>query len=560
MANWSFRRFLSASVLILAILPILTFFGLTTVLVRQHIAEDVESSLGAITASAAAEAAAVIGEPRRIMLGLELFLSKGPDPRSLDAYLDAAAASSSAIGGLAILDSQGRIVTASAANRDSVGEDLSGQPAFSAAMEGDGVALSSPFVNSADMAVTVIAFKRHGGGALAAFLKLDEFSRFLVPLRLSETDRLALVDSKGFVIAHTEPAFVSEQRFLKPPGPGIARIEEDRRAWLATSRAVPGHDWQVIYYRDAEESYSLAGRLGLYLGVIGAASLALSLALAFLLRASFSKPFHEIIARMRMVSEGRYDERLGGDYAEEFSRIAEAFNRMADQVSEREARSARELEEKTVLLREIHHRVKNNLQIMASLLNLETQNIRDPEDLAIMQAGQGRIYSMSLVHELLYQTEDLSSIEMSRYAEQLAGYLLSTNERAELVMKADLEPVILPLDQALSCGLVLNEMLTNAVKYGIKDAPAPFLGIGLKIEGNGAVSLEVRDRGPGFGPCVDPGAAKSLGLSLMTSLARQLGGSMEFRPTAPGEAWPGVTARLRFPREAARERGPAKDA
>lgn len=548
MASWSFRKFLLASVLVLAILPILTFFGLTIALVRQQIAADIESSLGAINASAAAEAASVIDEPRRIMLGLERFLSHRPDPRALDSYMDAAIASSSAIAGLAVLDGRGRIVAASAASRDRIGEDLSGQPAFSLAMRGAEAVLSSPFVNPADMAVTIVAFKRLDRGALAAFLKLDEFSRSLAPLRLSKADRLALVDGTSFVIAHTDPSFVREQRFLRPPpGPGVTRIEADGRSWLATSCSVPGHDWRVIYYRDAEEAYAIAGRLSLSLALTGAVSLALALALALLLRASFSKPFYEIIARMRMMTNGQYNEMIRGNYAEEFSRIAEAFNRMAEQVSEREARITRELEEKTVLLREVHHRVKNNLQIMSSLLNLEAQNLRDAADLAIIQSGQDRIYSMSLVHELLYQTKDLSSIEMNCYAEQLLSYLLSTLDRRDLVVETDLDSVIIPLDQALSCGLILNEMLTNALKYGIKDTPTPFLGIKLKVEGKNNVSLEVSDRGPGIRASVNPGISTSLGFSLITSLAKQLGGFVEFFPTAPGDAWPGLTARLSFP-------------
>jgi two-component sensor histidine kinase len=551
MAKWSFRKFLLASVLVLAILPVITFFGLTTALIHRHIIADIEGPLGAIAASAATEAALVIDEPRRVLGGLETFLSKEPLSKALDSYLDAAVSSSAAIGDLAVLDSRGRIVAASAANRSHLGEDLSGQPAFAKAMadaDADGSpVLTSPFVNPADGTVTVLAFKRFPEGALAAYLKLDEFSRFLVLLRFSDADRLALIDGIGFVIAHTDPSFVSEQRFIKPPGPGITRIDENSRTWLATSRTVPGHDWRVIYYRDADESYAISGRLGLYLGLVGVASLALALVLAMLMRASFSKPFYEIISRMRMMTAGRYDERIRGNYAEEFSRIADAFNGMADQVSVRESRITRELEEKTVLLREVHHRVKNNLQIMSSLLNLETQNVRDPADLAIMQAGQDRIYSMSLVHELLYQTEDLRSIEMSSYAEQLTSYLLSTRDREGLEVATELESVVIPLEKALSCGLILNEMLTNALKYGVKGTPTPFLGIRLKVEEGKTLMLEVRDRGPGFKPSEDPRMSKSLGFSLIINLAKQLEGSVEFLPTAPGEAWPGLTARIRFP-------------
>ena len=552
MANWSFRKFYLASALVLALLPILSFFVLAGALVLQHIKVDTSASLGAIAGSAALDVERFVDEPRRAFVGLELFLSShwgkaGPSATALNACLDSAVASSVDISDLAMLDGKGLIVAASAASRGRLGEDLSGQMAFAQAMAGAKVALSSPFVSPTDGTVMIAAVKRTDKGAIAAYLKLDELSALLLPLRLSSADRLALVDGSGFVVANTDPIFVREQRFLRPPGKGIVEVREGSRVWLATSREVPTLGWSVIYYRDEGEALALARRLGLYFGLVGAVSMALALILALYMRSSFSKPFNEIIARMRTMTGGRYGERIVGNYAEEFSRIADAFNAMSDQVRDHEERISHELEEKTVLLREVHHRVKNNLQIMSSLLELEAQSIRDSADLAIMKAGQNRVYSMSLVHELLYQTDDLSSIDMDLYARQLIDYLLSAHAQERLKVETELEPTRLPLERALPCGLILNEMLTNVLKYGIRDTPTPFMGVKLCLDENGRYLLEVKDSGPGLPLGAAPEKSSSLGFSLIENLAAQLGGSVEFLAYAPGEDWPGLIARLRFP-------------
>jgi two-component sensor histidine kinase len=547
MAKWSFRRFFLASTLLLALLPTLAFFGLAGALILKHIDADIRVSLGAIAGSAALEAGRLVDEPRRALRGLERFLSKRPSAAEVDAYLDAAIASSENISVLAVLDERGKLVAASAASRERRGEDLSGQPAFAQAIKGVETVLSPPFISPTDGSVTIAAFKRTEKGAIAAYLKLDELSGFLRRLRISDGDRLALVDGSGFVVAHSSPIFVREQRFLKPVSEGVVRVEEGSKAWFATSREVPELGWRVIYYRDAQEALDIAKQLGLYFGLVGLASLALAIALALRMRASFSKPFIEIVTRMRKMTAGRYDEKIIGDYAEEFSRIADAFNAMSVQVREHEERIIRQLDEKTVLLHEVHHRVKNNLQIMSSLLNLEAQNIRDPADQAIMRSSQDRVYSMSLVHELLYQTEELSSIDMGLYVGQLTNYLLSAHGQERLEVATEIEPLPFPLERAMPCGLVLTEMVTNALKYGVHGAPHPFLGIRLGIEGGGICLLEVRDCGAGLPAGAEPEKSSSLGFSLIGSLAAQLGGSAEFSPTAPGESWPGLTVRIRFP-------------
>ena len=164
------------------------------------------------------------------------------------------------------------------------------------------------------------------------------------------------------------------------------------------------------------------------------------------------------------------------------------------------------LEEKVVLLKEIHHRVKNNLQIVASLLNLQIRYIKDPEDRELFKTSQNRVYSMSLTHELLYQAADLSSINMGEYGQRLISYLREAHQ-AELRILTEFGHFLLPLDKALPCGLILNELVTNAIKYAspAEGEDTVKVTMSLRSEARGRfVQVEVIDHGPGLPPGLDP--------------------------------------------------------
>ncbi len=207
------------------------------------------------------------------------------------------------------------------------------------------------------------------------------------------------------------------------------------------------------------------------------------------------------------------------------------------------------LEEKVVLLKEIHHRVKNNLQIVASLLNLQIRHIKNPEDRELFRTSQNRVYSMSLTHELLYQADDLSSVNMAEYGQRLLAYLRDAQQQADTRIETDFGHFILSLDKALPCGLILNELITNAIKYASPTSGGPIrVSMQLVVEGSKAeVKVEVTDHGPGLPPDSDPLNSATLGFSLISSLAHQLEGHVEWTVAYPGAERPGTRASLSFP-------------
>jgi PAS domain S-box-containing protein len=192
-----------------------------------------------------------------------------------------------------------------------------------------------------------------------------------------------------------------------------------------------------------------------------------------------------------------------------------------------EAQLEASLQEKEVLLKEIHHRVKNNLQIVASLLSLQRDVIKDPQVLTLFEESERRIGSMALVHETLYQTGDLTAFHLTSYVRTLTAQLLHAYgvDANRIAVRLELADVELPLDMAVPCGLILNELVANCLKHAFPDEQAGELTVTLTQEED-HVCLTVKDDGCGFPEQLDFRHTESLGLQLVCALAEQLEGTI----------------------------------
>lgn len=187
------------------------------------------------------------------------------------------------------------------------------------------------------------------------------------------------------------------------------------------------------------------------------------------------------------------------------------------------------LEEKETLLKEVHHRVKNNLQTVSSLLSLQSRAVADPKIEAIIKSSQHRVVSMSMVHEMLYKRDDYTSkIELKPYVEELCEYLIRSVKGNEhkIVTNFDIGDYRLSIDTVIPLGLIINETITNALKYGIPDDSKGEIKIHLSKKGANNYEMYLGDNGIGFPEDIDPKTTKSLGLKLIHNLARQLRGSI----------------------------------
>jgi two-component sensor histidine kinase len=187
------------------------------------------------------------------------------------------------------------------------------------------------------------------------------------------------------------------------------------------------------------------------------------------------------------------------------------------------------LREKEVLLKEIHHRVKNNLQIISSLLYLQATRTEHPGAISALRESRNRIKSMALIHERLYQSPNLASVDMGEYTRNLVSDLQrshSIGERA-VRLRLDIEDIPLGITEAIPCGLIINELVSNALKHAFPKGRAGEITIGLQRGGANQVTLTVSDNGIGLPEQVDFRKSPSLGLTLINSLVEQLGGTIE---------------------------------
>jgi two-component sensor histidine kinase len=268
------------------------------------------------------------------------------------------------------------------------------------------------------------------------------------------------------------------------------------------------------------------------------------------------------------------------DYAAVAIENADLYARAQQEIAERvraEAQIQASLKEKEVLLKEIHHRVKNNLQIISSLLNLQTDYVDDAQTSKALQDSQHRIRSMALIHEKLYRSRDLAHVDLAEYVQNLAAYLFrvydANAEGVTLTIKG--KGVFLDIDAAVPCGLIVNELISNSLKHAFspggdrstlawppgqagKDRPAGQTGQ-IRIElrqDDRQLTVMVSDNGVGLPPDFDFRHTSSLGLQLVNMLVTQLDGTIELdgshfgppssHPDLPGRAG-GTTFIITFP-------------
>jgi len=195
------------------------------------------------------------------------------------------------------------------------------------------------------------------------------------------------------------------------------------------------------------------------------------------------------------------------------------------------------LAEKEVLLKEIHHRVKNNMQVVSSLVSLQAERLQDTALRTVFEDVAHRVRSMALVHEKLYQSGDLAKVEFAEYAECLLNYLWRAHGSAAACvrLRLDLQPLPLPVNAAVPCGLILNELASNALKHAFRkqaggnteQGAGNEVRVSLRTDSEGRVRLGIRDNGVGLPPGLDWRRADSLGLRLVEMLAKQLGATVE---------------------------------
>ncbi len=197
---------------------------------------------------------------------------------------------------------------------------------------------------------------------------------------------------------------------------------------------------------------------------------------------------------------------------------------LESRVAERTADLSKALKEREVLIQEIHHRVKNNLQVISSLINMQVRKLDPGVNRDAFEECQTRVQAIALIHEKLYRAKDYASVPFSEYARSLAATVFHATgvSPSTVALELEIEDLSLAVDRAIPCGLVLNELITNALKHGFKNGRQGRLKVTLGSVGEGRLRLGVKDDGAGLPEGLDLRRSESLGLQLVVTLAEQL--------------------------------------
>lgn len=399
-------------------------------------------------------------------------------------------------------------------------------------------------------------------GAIAAIIKMDSYTGLFENFRLPDESILGMLDADGVRLFFYPPKETNPvgQRikasvwdgiraggdaglFVETGSDGISRFYAFKKLRLAAGREPYMY---VVYAASVDAAYgrsrAIMRRNAALLIAVAIFAMASS---GYLSKKLFGGRLERIVAAAERLEAGDLGARVGAsDGSPDLGRIAGAFDSMAENV-ERRARERAEaaaaisasLAEKEILLKEIHHRVKNNLQLILSLFVLQSEESDDPS--AFRDTMENRIRAMSMVHEMLYESEDFSVIDLGAYADSLVRLISGViGEGAAVTVEAD--SIECDLDKAISFGLLLNELVTNAFKHACRGRPDGAIRVTLREERGFAV-LSVRDDGPGLPQGFAIGERSGLGLRLAQLLASQLFGELSWNE-GPGAEF---TARFR---------------
>ncbi len=346
---------------------------------------------------------------------------------------------------------------------------------------------------------------------------------------------LAATFHKGFdPSAIGMPGLGATKLFTAPDAQG------KNRDWLCIVAAVRGSNFRIVRAVQVESTF------GLFMSqwhLAGMASLAVVILCGVVFTFTLNLKSQLLQARLeeslRRETEIQDKERALCEVNRELTseiaigevlstELKNSHMQLEQRVDERTAELQNSLQEKNVLLREVHHRVKNNLQVISSLLNLQSLQTKDDEAIAVLKKTKDRVYSMAMLHEALCISDNLARIKLSDYIERLSSHLINSmgSSASNIEIKSRVSEIHLQIEQAMPCGLIINELITNAIKHAFPEGRSGRIMIAVGVQADGRIGMTISDDGVGLPPNLNIQTVSSLGLKLVSMLTKQLGGEL----------------------------------
>ncbi|MBN2736226.1 MAG: hypothetical protein JXR70_04540 [Spirochaetales bacterium] len=451
-----------------------------------------------------------------------------------------------------LLDHQGLVQHIYPANPDLLGSDMSLQKYFYKPYEEDDVHFSEVIFSPLTGHSTLIISQRNERGVLVGFLDLKRLNDMVLELQEDFDLTVMVLDATGKVIAHKNRSLVEQQwninadpemgKLLKKETGTMEVISYDKALTIATRLSYAPMKWDIIILQSFLKIYQT---VFVFIAVILCSLVFIFLLIFRIVRTTGNYilfPVVKLIEKIKRIEQGYYDFESFGTYYAEINFLNASFMSMSHQIQKREQSLQNLVKEKDLLMREINHRVKNNLIMLHGLISLQQDSVDSQEGIKCLEDAKNRIKSISMVHQMLYQTKNYGEINLKHFLLALLNELRSSfNVENSIVFEYDLQDVFIDLSQAVPCGLILNELITNSLKHGFPGGREGKIRAHLS-EKNMEIYMSIEDNGIGMNWDVEIGQSESFGLKLVSLLRQQLNGSI----TVIGENGTKIT--INFPK------------
>ena len=542
-----FFIFLFVAILPLGLVQTFSYLG-----IRHALDDDIRKKNEAIAAGSSLMISRTLSSVRELLMSTGVVLQQkafsGLSSGGEGAFLTKMLLDTGYFLAVEVLDEYGRVKMTVPHNPDTIGSDMSGQPYYWKIREFPAPYWSEVFMSPVTEKPTLTLSVPFREFILVGFLNLDWLNRTVEDFRFGREGYVSIVDDLGTFVASRDREAVSQRinirntelfrRAVRERGGSVLFTTEGREV-LGSVSYIPDARWAVIVTEPKDEVYSVSSVLyGFFLASF-VISAGIAVVTSILTSRAILKPLAVLREKTLELQDARYAPEASIHTYDEMEKVLNAFQAMSLVVKAREERLqeaneevSESLKEKETLLREVHHRVKNNMQVISSLLNLQKAYLHDPRDAEIFSDSQNRVRSMALVHEKLYQSENLSEIDFFSYLTELAFWIKGTAGRDDVELRVEGDEVRIPLDKAVPCALLVNELISNAFKHAFPSGRAGRVAVLLRSEADKMVRVEISDDGIGLPRDFSMEALNSLGFPLVKALAEQISATLERLPGA----------------------------
>ncbi len=547
--NPTLKNRLTTKFIITAVVPLVALGGVAIAIISSSLGEQITTRNIQIVRSMSGEIRQFLQGPFNTMNHISDMINTSEmiGSRNYQEFLDSHLKSYSNFSSFLITDNNGIVRNTAPVNPDLMGLDLSTQEFFKSAiqkMEPVWSVGSISHQNEEPSGILIFPGVRH---TVVGYIDLVILRKIIEQVRLGNRAKAMIINSLGVIIAHENWENVSRQvnisHLIKenlPAGTSVNhfRFTDGGEEFFACSTRVPQTGWIVLVTHPVSEIFAPIYKITAMLVIIVILSILFAGLFALYSHRKITAPLAHLAENSIKVAQGDYSEPIGryrySSYRE-IEILSQNFDSMVHAVRSREQelenhreRFGKSLVEKEVMLKEIHHRVKNNMQIISSLLELQSDYSASSVDQNLYLDSQNRVRSMSLVHEKLYQSHNLSEINFRDYIKDLIVEL--TAQFKELCrgvsIKFEMQDVSISLENAVPCALIVNELVTNTIKHAFTGRESGTVTIFLNRDMSGGFTLSVSDDGKGLPEHFDFEKVRSMGLSLVRELVMQIKGSL----------------------------------